>query len=445
MAYTPLSDDEIFVIANSLEDYHKVFYTFFEMSSVLYCDDEDGITTAAVRFYPDDRKPDLILNRNFWANQNHREKQFIIIHECLHVILCHGERIGSEIPGATWNDINRAQDITINEMAVDVFGFNRDDIRDWKKYCWIDTCFQYPQLVKRNETFVYYLDLLVQEQKQDQPELVDVHFEPGQGGGGAGEPKKEEGNSTGNPMWDDQDIVREKMEDMAEKLAGELSPDELEKLLNSFPAAGAGAMAGMLDVILDKKLKHSKINFHKLVKHLKRTRVKMKESDKESFVVEDRRFQDVMRTSKVILPGKRELEKPSKDRLLTVLFMDISGSCIHYVPTFNKVYNAFDAEKGLFEIRAFAFDTRVVEIFPNSQLRVGGGTSFDILEDKVRELTAEYGKHPDAVIVISDGDSNTPFDPIAPNRWVWLLTEYPRYDRIPTTSKAWEIKDVVFK
>lgn len=434
MALVPFNNDEILEIANSLEDYHKVFYTFFEMSAANFCDDEDGVPTACVKFFPG-RKPELVINRSFWDEKNHREKLWIICHECLHVILCHDERMGQDVPGATPIDVNRAQDITINEMFVDLFGFNRDDIRDWKRYCWIDTCFEAPQIVKRNETFTYYLELLVKEKKDLDVILLDMH--PGAGG---------DGNQTPSAKADDgqdgQD--KDKMKEVAGKLAEELTADELETLMNAFPNSPmAGSLAGMFDAMIGEKQKKAKVDFGKIVRHLKRTRIKPKHIDAESFVRDDRRFDDVVRRGNVVMPGKHEVEKPSKDRLLTVLFMDISGSCIHHLGSFNKVYSAFDAERDLFEIRSFAFDTKCVEIHPGDRVRMGGGTNFAILEQKVQELKTEYKKYPDAVFVITDGDGSD-FAPEAPNRWVFLLTDHPSLTYIPATSKHWDLSQIVW-
>jgi predicted metal-dependent peptidase len=414
---TPFTRDEIMEIASSLEDYHKVFYVFFEMANVCYF---DAIPTAAIRFSPQS-EPDLLINPEFWARMNHRERLFIICHECLHVLLKHDVRNGRDIPGATDLLINVAQDICINEMFVSLFGFNRDDIRDWKKYCWIDTCFDDQSTVLRNETFKYYLELLIKNNKADLPDLVDEHPVPGDG----------------SP-----DGTQEKIKDVVGKLAEELSRDEIEKIVGSDPDCSlAGAAESMMEMWLNPK-KRAKINFVKLIRHLKRTRMKELEIDTESFVEQDRRYEDVIRKGNVTLPGKHPTLRNSKDRLLTVLFMDISGSCISYVPTFNKVFAAFDRERNIFEIETFTFALTVNEVKMGQRITGGGGTRFHILEEKVQQLKVKHGKYPDCVVVISDGEG-TALTPELPSRWVWLLTPDPMYTFIDIKSKKYLISEVI--
>lgn len=405
-----------------------MFYTFFEMTGVYY---DDSIKTAAVQFHPSSN-PDLLINREFWDKLNHRERLFVICHECLHVILLHNLRNGSDIPGATPRLINIAQDITINEMIVFLFGFNREDLREWKRFCWIDTCFNDPTKIKKHETFDYYLNLLIKEQKQDLPEVLDEHEH---------RPTNTGNSSNSNQQGLPQEI-KDKIQEVAGKLAEDLTCEELEAIINS-GGNEAGSLSGMFEAVISNKSQRPKINFLKLIRHLKRTRMKEKLEDKESFIAEDRRFYDVIRRSKVTLPGTVEQNKPSKDRLLTCLFMDVSGSCIDHYNKFVKIYSAFDVERRTFEIRSFAFDTKVVEITPGDKVKIGGGTRFDIIEAKVQELKVEYGKYPDCVIVVTDGDGPQ-FQAEIPSRWVWLLTPGPSYGSIPTTSKRHLIKDVIF-
>lgn len=425
---TQFSNDEVLKIASSLEDYHKVFYTFFEMTGIYY---DDSIGTAAVQFYPD-ANPDLLICREFWEKLDHRERLFVICHECLHVILLHNLRNGGDIKGATPKLVNIAQDITINEMIVFLFGFNREDLREWKKFCWIDTCFDDPTQVKKHETFDYYLQLLIKEQKQDLPETLDEH---GQG--------NTDSNSTPGDKQDIPQAVKDKIKEVAGKLAEDLTQGELDAIINSFDGDEAGTLGGMYENIIGSKAEKVKVNFNKLVRHLKRTRIKEKLDDRESFVSEDRRFADVIKRSNVTLPGKIEQVRPMKDRLLTVLFMDVSGSCIDYYNKFVKVYLAFKSEHELFEIRSFAFDTRVTEIEPGDKVTMGGGTRYDIIEAQVQKLKIEYGKYPDCVMVVSDGEGNS-FAPELPKRWVWLLTPRPMYQLIPSSSKKYLLSDVIF-
>lgn len=433
-----LSRDELLEIAASLEDYHKVFFTFWEMSDVVY---DDQIPTLAVELVDRSKvldKPKMLINKEFWDRHNHREHLFMTLHECLHVILDHGERDGREVSGATHDLVNTAQDITINEMIVDVFGYDRNDLRTWKNYCWIDTCFENPRTVKHGETFTYYLKLLLAEAPQRQasgkelPKIVDVHQEKGDKSDGKGKETSE--------------AEAQARVAVAEKLADDLTPEEIETLIDAFPESSiAGAMVGKLEIILgDKKtVKRAKVKFSALVRKLKRSRMKVVVTDYETFSRDDRRFDDVIRSSRASLPGKGERERLKKNKLLTAIFMDISGSCISYLRTFEQVFFAFDAEREIFETRLFTFDTRVNEVQPGIPIGGGGGTAFHIIEKKVLELQDEYKHYPDCVVVITDGEGDK-VSPKVPENWIWLMTDYFQTNFVPAGSRWFTIKQMTF-
>lgn len=424
------SDEEILNLAAKLEDYHRIFYTFVDSIADVYY--SDAISTAAIHFYKDS-KPALLINRDFWERHNEREKLFIICHECLHVLLDHGLRNGLSVPGATPILVNKAQDITINEMIVDLFDYDRNDFRDWKKYCWIDTCFEDPSKVLRNETFIYYLKLLISQPNKDEssdgnsPITLDSH-----------EGLDDDGSF-------EKQAAKDAKQKVAESLAEDLTADELESVIKALPdtTLKAGTISSNLEAMLEKKKQRQKLKFARLVKKLKRSSMKEIDFDVESFVKDDRRFRDVASQPDTALPGKVEKTRLQKDRLLTAIFMDISGSCMEYFKTFNDVANAFEAEKNTFDIRLFAFDTAVFEIKLGERIRVGGGTSFSIIEKKCLDLEKETGRYPDCVVIVTDGEGDK-VTPTRPSRWIWLLTLFASKAFIPTGSRHWAIKDVIF-
>lgn len=421
----PLSREEMLKIGASLEDYHKIFYVFFEMAGVYF---DEKIPTAAIRFdTKGGGKPMLLLNEEFWNKHNHREKLFIICHECLHVLLDHGTRDGMDVPGATHELVNKAQDITINHMIVDLFNYDRDDFREWKKYCWIETCFTNHQVIRRNENFYYYLEKLIEDPKSKEdggPTTVDQHGDPGE--------KTE--------------AEKASCKAVAKEIAKELDPKSLEDLIKALPDDDPGGLAGTMrgeyEAILNEKTKKLKLNIKLLIKKLKRTRVRFVEKDKETFVRESRRFDDISKRG-IDLPGEHVVQGPVKDRLLTALFMDVSGSCMAHFPLFQQIHKAFDEEREIFDLRSFVFDTTIQEIKPGMPLRIGGGTAFNIIEEKVLELQKEYKRYPDCVIVVTDGEG-TNVKPKAPTKWIWLLTPPAAKHCIPLGSKWWLISQVEF-
>jgi predicted metal-dependent peptidase len=413
----PMTMDEKLDIAASIENYHRIFYVFWGMASAYFTDE---IATAAVEL-PKGQKPTLLINREFWNSLSDYTKMFVIIHECLHVLLDHGTRNGKNIKGATPRLINTAQDITINEIIIDVFQLKRHFVDDWEKYCWIDTCFDQPQLVKRNETFEYYLKLLIQEKKEDLPEILDQHF---------------------SDELDEEAVDQETIDEIAEEIAKELPQDVLEKLKERAPGK-AGNAGSPIDKVIAAAPKPPKINFTKLVAKLKRTSMIKKPIDVESFVRQDRRFATIEKDYDICLPGKHEGEKVTKGRLLTAIFMDVSGSCVSYFNKFVEIYSAFEAEKETFELRGFAFDTWVREIKPNQRISIGGGTNFQVIEDQVLKLEQECGRYPDCVVVITDGEG-TMVAPKLAKRWIWILTPPACKTYIPPGSKSFLVKDIVF-
>lgn len=427
--------EEQLEIAASIEDYHKVFFVFWEMASINLTDE---IKTACVRL-PKKGKPELSINEDFWKNLNLRERLFVICHECLHVLLDHGVRNGMDVPGATHELVNIAQDITINEMIVDLFNYDREDLRDWNRFCWIDTCFKDYQLIKRNETFLYYLEKLIQNPPKDKadggPSTFDEHSLPEEGtenSPGSGEPSQEE---------------KEAREDLAATLAQDLTASELEKILNALPEGitGTGMMSGVLEHIIAKKTERLKINFANIIRKLKRSSMKLEEKDVDTFTHEDRRFSDAISRQNLSLPGKNAVDKPRRDRLLTAVFMDISGSCLEYMGIFNKVFRAFDEEKKIFDTRLFIFDTKVTAVKPGDNVYIGGGTSFDIIEAKCLQLAAEKGgRYPDCVVVITDGFGNK-VEPKAPSKWIWLMTpKNSTVNYVPRNSRHFSIDQIGF-
>jgi len=424
-----MSSEDKLEIAASIEDYNKVFFTFFELSDVVF---DDSVPTAAV-WLPRKGKAEMKLNQEFWDKLTFREKLFVVCHECMHVILDHGIRDGMNVPGATAELVNIAQDITINEMIVDLFHYDREDLRDWKKYCWIDTCFENPILIKRNETFTYYLEELIKKPPKSSgaggPSTLDVH---------------DDGTMT--------EVEKHARAEMAATLAEDLDVADIEKIIKSLPpffsASGgllAGKVAGVLEHIIAEKIKKLKVNFSHIIRKLKKTSMKQVEKDVETFTHDSRRFDDVIRSSKASLPGINAVERPVRDRLLTAVFMDISGSCLPYIEIFQKVFLAFDEERRIFDTRLYIFDTVVTPVKPGDHVRIGGGTSFRIIEEECLRLQKDQGRYPDCVVVITDGYGDS-VNPKAPTKWVWLLTPTESSAHyISPKSKSFKIDQITFE
>lgn len=426
-----LPHEDVIAISSMLENYHKVFYVFFSLAGIYF---DDGIKTAAIQFHKHG-KPIMLINEEFWKSLNKNQRVFVVCHECMHVLLDHGNRDGSEVKGATHDDVNIAQDITINEMIVDLFDYDREDFIGWEKYAWIDTCFKNPKQIKRNETFIYYLEELLknpsEQKKNNNVKLIDDHKAPPKDGEPAPSPSHAE------------TVAKEKF---ANTLAEELTADELGVLLDALgDGPKAGTMRGSIEAMIKKKEQRVRLRINRLIAKLKRTRIKMIEGEGESFTAHDRRFASFFHHNPdMSLPGKIVKEVPSKDRLLVALFMDVSGSCMSYFPDFKKIASAFIAEEKMIETIPYAFDTAVTPIVLDQPLHIGGGTYFHIIEEECQRLTEKFGRYPDCVMVVTDGEGN-PVVPAAPSRWIWLLTPRGSKQYVNPSSRSYPISEVVFE
>jgi predicted SprT family Zn-dependent metalloprotease len=471
----PLTVAQLNDIAIKLEDYHKVFYTFWEASTVVF---SDQIPTAAVQFLNNDTVK-LMINEKFWNSLSETTKHFVICHECLHIILDHGFRNGKNIPGATPELVNMAQDITINEMIVHLFGIQKSDVDNWEKYCWIETCFENSFMIKVHQDFEYYLRLLIKNDqnpsKSKKPELVDSHStqgsscSPSPGSCNApGEKIKAEDDGDGNDLSQDQDAAEGKsdkdkgskgkdnqeeidkaIDALGEKLAKDLEVDTIKDVLDSIiPEAEiksekAGKGSSFLSRIINKKTAIRKVDFSTIVKGIKATRIKKQEISYESFKVKDRKYQSIMKTGKIKLPGYPDQERDVKSKLNICLCMDVSGSCIPYLRDFEKVAASFLREKDLFDVTMYTFDTRMKLLPKLGNYPYGGGTAFDIIENEMLAIEAKNCRYPDAVIVITDGYGNDVL-PKHMNRWVVLGTSNYTMENFPNKTRNFPLSRVTF-
>jgi len=428
-----LTREELLKISLDLEQYHRVFDAFWNMSQVFFTT-RANIRTAAVCF-PPHQKPHMLLNRKFWDSLDNNGQLFVILHECLHVMLDHGLRNARHVTGATARKINIAQDITINEMIAGLFGFPRGLLLGWEKYCWIDTCFKNPETIEHNQVFEYYLRKLIEQGADPEVSTVDDHRGSGEDSG----PVDDEANTADGSQEvensDDGDP-----DDAAQELGTYLSADELEALLKrTGPEGGAGIKHSPFRTVLEKMVP-PRLDFNTIVQRLKRSAKSKEQRADQSFTREDRRFNSLPRS--LSLPGSID-RKPNNNKLITAVFFDVSGSCMQHINAFSAVKDAFEKETKLFEMRAYTFDTAIAPVDLSGDIRIGGGTAFHIIEAECQRIMMEDGRYPDCVVVITDG-YGTAVHPAYPGRWVWLLTPDATTKFIHSASGAWAISKVTF-
>jgi hypothetical protein len=94
--FYPLSYEEEREIAVSIIKYHGVFYKFWDLVKPTYTNSKK-YPTACVVFNKENECINFIINKKFWSKLSQEQKEFIICHECLHVILEHGKRACSTV------------------------------------------------------------------------------------------------------------------------------------------------------------------------------------------------------------------------------------------------------------------------------------------------------------------------------------------------------------
>ncbi len=409
-------------ISYELCDYHNVFYTFWSCAAVYFIEDSDEMKckTACVVFpKSEDYNPTIYICEEFWNTLSLKEKIFVICHECLHIILNHGIRNGRDrFKNASHLQVNTAQDITINEMIVKMFKFNRNDVSFQDKLCWIDTVFAKSDEIDKDRNFYYYLEKIIEQNPEIKTATLDEHIEEGDAQSNSAESSFAE--SLKSEFNDKQEAA------------------EVEKTLEN--TGNARSATGRGQQTLNATTESKKILFKNWVHKFAKSSLYEKREVKESFAFPNRRYQDFIASNKgIMLPGIEERITVKRNRYKTAIFLDVSGSCVNYAPDFRKIVNGFSKYKQIFDIECFVFDTSVTKIKITDHVHMGGGTSFHPIET----VLSKMNKYPDCVIIITDGDGDR-VNPLYPERWVWMMTDHHSTRYCNEKSKVIPIKDIVF-
>lgn len=430
-------------ISQSLDKYHAIFYQIWEMG---YPRLSFEVPTAAVVFDKKGKNIEFLFNPIFWKNSDRYSKEFVICHECLHVLLNHGIRI-KDLKNNKTNLLvaNNCLDVVINHMLVDRFGFDRKSIQNQEKYCWIDTVFADDhKKVEKNRAFEYYYGLLKNkildnlrdgklQIKNDDGSISDIDAET-------------------VDAHDFLDSIED--ENLKNKVAEEINKkiNELDKkdLVEKIGRTGEGAMhlndkksgsageksAGILHrIVTPKKVK--KKRWESVIKKWS-MRYKTDDHSIEQWVKQNRRTE--LLDNDLLLPSDHDEEYNKNDRIQVFFFLDTSGSCIGLKDRFFKAAESLPDDK--FIIKLFCFDTKVFDLDINQkQVYGGGGTQFQILETRIQQEMKKIGcKYPEAVFVISDGYSTDTLRTMHPKKWYWFLTTNYKHC-IPRDSNIYNLNN----
>lgn len=407
--------NEFMQISRELEKFHAIFYRMWMMGKPNFTQET---TTAFVMF---DKNGDFTyfgINPEFWNKMDFYNKVFVICHECLHVALNHGIRM-KNCKGEEWRIVNQAEDIVINHLLLNNFGFDRKKITGWENFCWIDTVFNGEVKALPNQLFEYYFNLIKKNSKKTSSKsLVDDHEKMTSNGEASGEVIKK---------------LNDQLSDDEKKTIEDVINKNYEKD-NKNNHAGTQAGSQWCFAVVGKVVKKRK--WETVIKKWASKYVKNDFKDIEQWARTNRRFSLI--TNDLIIPSEMEIEDDVLyDQKIEVwFFQDTSGSCSCFRDRFFKA--AMSLPENRFDIKMHCFDTKVYETNLKTKKLYGfGGTSFSCIENYIQsDIKKRKVKYPKAVFVITDGDACDYIYPQYPEAYHWFLS-HNSTNHIPSKSSRY--------
>lgn len=444
--FETLSFEEHREISINIIKYHGVFYKFWDLVRPSFTNSKK-YSTACVIFNKENECVDFIINKKFWNKLSQEQKDFIVCHECLHVLLEHGKRACSTIVKLNPQMVNACLDIPINEMLVKYFGFNRKNIDPKSKYCWTDTVFK-KQKLPNDQSYEFYFNKFKNDQDTSKISMC------GMGSGDSGE-----GELESNSHSDLESFNEKTAEDKIGQLMDSLSEEEKASLQdiaermdrnaqNEEPNQEkrgkiAGKTSGSLTKLIGKIKPKPKKKWETVIRKWSQKFSKA-EKDDLHWLVKSRRNSLINTNFFVASDIEQEIKKNNNEKIDVWMFLDTSGSCTDLAPRFWKAAKSLPTEK--FNIHYHCFDTQVFKLndkdVEKGKLYGFGGTSFIALENFIQKTIKKEGKkysNIGAVFVITDGAGDY-IKPENPKKWYWFLSE--NYTScIPKKSYTFLLKD----
>lgn len=386
-----LKDDFVQITAN-LEKHHALFYNIWLMGIPQFT---NSITTACITFDNNGQELNFLFNEEFYKSLSNTEKEFIICHEMLHIILNHGQRL-IENKKFTQN-ANVAMDIAINHMLIQKFNFKREDLSMNKDLCWTDTVFPNVKDIPTNETAEYYFQLF--KKHSTDFNSIDVHDFLSE-------------------------FTQEQIDKVVDQLNDKLTPEEKESLRDTIEKhyevsenATAGSSTTGQWSFVNVQITHKK-KWETVIKKWAYPFIS-DFKNQEQWARINRRF--TFLNEELLIPSEMEDENITEpNKIDVVFFLDTSGSCWNLKDRFFKA--ALSLPPWRFNIQLCCFDTSVYETtLEGKQVYGGGGTKFDIMEKYIQnKYLKDNTKYP-FVFIITDGYGNY-VNPQYPEKWHWFLS-----------------------
>lgn len=418
-----ISSEEFLSLSRKLQRHHSIFEKFFKLGNPIFT---DKIKTAAVEFDRIGECINFYINPDFWKTQSEEQKQFVIAHECLHVLFYHGVRASLLEDQESRKNANLAMDVVVNHTLEDSFGFDRKEVDPNGNYCWIDTVFPNNKHVQKGKSFEYYYNFL-----KSNP--------PPQGGKGQ---KGESGG--GKDLVDDHDFLEsfndKKFEEQVQDILNNYDTQDVHQMVDEETKdikkeiQQAGLEPGQLKKIATLTKRIIKKKWETVIKRW--TQKFNFDKEEEQWVRKNRRMASM--PSDLMLPSEQEVEIEEKTKITVYFFQDTSGSCSHLADRFFAAAASLDPNR--FNVVMHCFDTKVYPTTLESKQLYGfGGTTFTCIEEYIQQQVRMGKKYPAAVFVITDGYGDN-VKPEMPDKWYWFLScDYKQC--IPATCNTYMLAD----
>jgi hypothetical protein len=416
----------------SIEGYRHYFYDQHEIFKLIV---DHGIIvpsteipTACVTLDNNNR---IIfhINLDFWHNtlQSEYDRVFVIAHEICHLFFGHLGRL-KDFPQEDYRIFNIAADVYIDHFIEDVLGIGRWLLGDFLKneISWVETVFKDetvygPISDHYNQSLEYYFDLL----KQNSKEFDSIVYFPIGSISSSG------------------DVTEKGISDLISEKTGEHIDDLVEKLKEENPKYASSQGAGSLTDIKYDVLKQKQPWYSVIDEWCRVRAVPVQKTPRWGFM--NRRSNNIMKYSNFIFPGDYKGREHRKERNNIALFLDVSGSCQEYAPTFVGAARMIPSEH--FNVRTFVFNVDAYEVTDQIMKKVpriplGGGTHFM----SILKILNQKNVNPDAIFVITDGyDYQYEFrnSITDPKKYFFFLTDSSTTTHLPGNSNIFKLRDYV--
>lgn len=432
---------EKLIIASELDKYNRLFRTFWDCGGFAFKD-----TGATTWIEHNEWGLSFCFNPTYYAKLTKSQRIFLCAHQLMHIILEHPSRT---VFAEDKVNAKLATDIVVNHYLCDILKFNRFAIEGWEDLQWVDTVFP-EQDIPTNESWEYYYQLLTQKEKEPEANKSEDSKLKDEGASNATPVQPQPIDSTNTNVaipqddhtwWENSEVV-ECVAREVENIMGTADPDVITALLKtgSKELQTAGWAKGSMSALTLKKVK-VKRKWETVIKKWEKKVISSKIQEEERWDRINRRFHNMLSGRDCFLPTEveRDIKQFKEDKIEVYFFLDTSGSCFYLKDRFFNAARTLNPK--FFDVRLFSFDTAVEEVsLKSGKVYGGGGTAFNIIEEKIQQLQkGKKAKYP-IVWLITDGWGNYVY-PAQPKRWHWFLTESHSTEYVHSDSKTFLLSE----